>query len=132
MLDKLYSNQSELGCCTSFNFHTDIILTNLLIFIIVLVTLLLFIRWRARLATQKLLGHPMPNLDTGLSQHPDGIVLFFHPPRCAPYKPIAKQIDQIAAITPERVLKINVEEEAGLTQAFGILTHHTIHQKQQR
>ncbi len=94
-------------------------MTNLLIFIIALITLLL-IRWRTRLATQKLLDHPMPDLDTGLPQHPDGIVLFFHHPRCAPCKPVAKQIDYIATTTPERVLKVNVEEEPRFTQAFGI------------
>ncbi|NOY73932.1 MAG: thioredoxin family protein, partial [Gammaproteobacteria bacterium] len=73
----------------------------------------------------KLLDHPMPSLNANLPQHPDGIVLFFHHPRCTPCKPVAKQIDHIIVTTPERVLKINVEEEPGLTQAFGIRTTPT-------
>ena len=95
-------------------------MTNLLIFVIAIVAALLFVRWRTRVATQKLLDHPTPDLAADLPQHPDGIVLFFHHPRCGPCKPIARQIDRIAATAPERVLKINVTEEPGLTHAFGI------------
>ncbi len=95
-------------------------MTNLLILIIVIVVVLLFIRWRTRVATQKLLDHPTPGLITDLPQHPDGIVLLFHHPRCSPCKQVVKQIDHIAATAPGQVLKINVAEEPGLTHAFGI------------
>jgi len=101
-------------------FRVNSILTNLLVFIITIVAVLLFIRWRTRVATQKLLDYPTPGLVTDLPQHPDGIVLFFHHPRCGPCKQVAKQIDCIVTTTPERVLKINVAEEPGLTHAFGI------------
>ncbi len=102
-------------------FHLDtVLLADLFIFIIAISAALLFIRWRTRVATQKLLDHPIPGLIADLPQHPDGIVLFFHHPRCSPCKQAAKQIDHIAATLPERVLKVNVAEEPGLTHAFGI------------
>jgi len=44
-------------------FHLDtVLLADLFIFIIAISAALLFIRWRTRVATQKLLDHPIPGL----------------------------------------------------------------------
>ncbi len=102
------------------SFHVDIILTNLLIFITTIVAVLLFIRWRTHMAIQKLLNHPTPDFIAELPQHPNGIVLFFHHPRCSSCKQVAKQIDHIATTASERVFKINAVEESSFTHAFGI------------
>lgn len=101
-------------------------LTGFILFIIALATSVLLIRWRTRVATQKLLAQPMPNIDIGLPFHPDGVLLLFHHPRCGPCRQAVKQFEYIASVAPQRVLKVNVGETLDLAQAFTIRATPTI------
>jgi len=100
--------------------------TNLLLFVVAIVASVLLVRWRTRVATQKLLDQPMPEIDIGLPPHPNGVLLLFHHPRCSPCRQAVKQFDHIASTAPQRVLKINVAETLELAQAFNIRATPTI------
>ena len=92
----------------------------ILLFVIALGATLLLLRWRLRVATQKLTQQPLPDAAADFPQHPDGILLFFHHPRCGPCRQMSAQLDQLSAKTPARIVKINVGEQPELAQAFGI------------
>ncbi len=102
------------------------IFTDLLLFIVAIIAVLLLVRWRTSVATQKLLDHPMPDVEIGLPQHPDGVLLLFHHPRCGPCRQVVKQFDHIANTAPERVRKINVGESLELARAFAIRSTPTV------
>lgn len=68
----------------------------------------------------------MPDIDTGLPPHPDGILLLFHHPRCGPCRQAVEQFEHINNIAPQRVLKVNVGETLDLAQAFNIRATPTI------
>jgi len=87
---------------------------------------MLLVRWHTRVATQKLLDHPMPKIDVGLPPHPNGVLLLFYHPRCGPCHQAVKQFDQIANTAPQRVLKVNIAETLELAQAFNIRATPTI------
>lgn len=101
-------------------------LTKLIIFLVALGAAYLFIRWRIRVATQNLQQLTVPDGAIDLPQHPDGLLLLFHHPRCGPCREVAAYFDQIASTAPDRVLKINVAEQTELTRAFGIRATPTI------
>ena len=92
----------------------------ILLFIIALGATLLLLRWRLRIATQKLTRQSLPEAAADLPQHTDGILLFFHHPRCGPCKQMSAQLSQLAEKTPNRIVKINVGEKLEVAQAFGI------------
>ncbi len=95
-------------------------LIKLSLFLVVLGAIFLFIRWRTLVATQSLLQQTVPDIASDLPQHPDGILLLFHHPRCGPCRQVVAQFDHIASTAPDRVLKINVADQLELASAFGI------------
>lgn len=95
-------------------------MTGFILFVLALIGSVLFMQWRARVAGARLIGTALPENAPELPQHPDGILLLFHHPRCSPCKQAIRQLDAIEAQATNRVLKIDVSEQPEFTQAMGI------------
>jgi thioredoxin-like negative regulator of GroEL len=98
----------------------DTILTGLVLFILALAATFLLIRWRTQVAAKKLCAQAVPESAARLPQHPDGVLLLFHHPRCGPCKRVVAQFEQIASTDPGRAQMINVAEQQQLTLDFAI------------
>jgi thiol-disulfide isomerase/thioredoxin len=95
-------------------------LIKLTLFLIALGAGFLLIRWRTRVATQKLLQQTIPDGAIDLPPHPDGLLLLFHQPHCGPCREISESFDSLAVTAPGRALKINVTEQLELARHLGI------------
>jgi thioredoxin 1 len=91
-----------------------------LLFITTVIGFILFNQWRTSQATHAMAGRPVPEAAAALVQYPDGVLFFFHHPRCGPCRSMLPVIESLAADHPGRVQIIDVGEHMDLARAFGI------------
>jgi thioredoxin 1 len=92
----------------------------LILFLLALGSLILFLRWRVKIAQKKLEGKDTPEAIRTDNQHPDGLIYYFYHPMCGPCRQMEPIIDQLMQSYPDRVKKLNVAECQELTSAIGI------------
>lgn len=83
----------------------------------IVVALILFSQWRLARMSRQLRGQPAP---PQAKSHPQGVLYFFHSPRCAPCRSMVPVIDELIDEFPERVVSIDVSERPEVAAAFRV------------
>lgn len=117
-----------IGCCnetphqktTIYNRYAHRPMEKLLLIILIVGSLVLFIKWRVSKAQENLAGKTIPENLIKTPHHSDGVIYYFFHPKCGPCQQMLPIVDQLKEKYPDRVEKCNVAECRELTVAIGV------------
>ena len=95
-------------------------MNSLVIFIVLFVTFVFFLRWRISASEKKMQSMPLPEQFDTARLHPQGSLLFFHAPHCGPCRRMLPTIQQLAEQHPGQVIIINLADDIDLARAFRV------------
>lgn len=97
-------------------------MVSLFLLILFVASLAILIRWRLRVAQEKLEGTRFPEMESlpDPGRHPEGILYYFYHPDCGPCRSMLPVIDSLAKQYTGRVVKLNITDYRDLTLSLGI------------